>query len=116
MSKRCCDHCHLEYEETFLIEDKTFENPKYFCCKGCQGVFHLLSSEGLDTFYTKKGDVTLSPPKENFDDLERFDLESFLSKYVKDKEGFCEISLIIEGIHCGDVKDTQVFIEIVAEV
>lgn len=101
MRKRCCDHCHLEYEETFLIEDKAFETSKYFCCKGCQGVFHLLSSEGLDTFYTKKGDVTLSPPKESFDDLERFDLESFLSKYVKEKEGFCEISLIIEGIHCG---------------
>jgi Cu+-exporting ATPase len=101
MSKRRCDHCHLEYDDTFLIEDMSFETPHYFCCKGCQGVFHLLSSEGLDSFYIKKGDVTLEPPKESRDDLERFDLESFLGKYVKEKEGFSEISLIIEGIHCG---------------
>ncbi len=101
MRKQCCDHCHLEYDTSFLIKDVTFETPKYFCCKGCQGIFHLLSAEGLDSFYTKKGDVTLVPPKEMSDDLERFDLESFLSKYVKHTEGFCEISLIIEGIHCG---------------
>ena len=101
MPKRRCDHCHLEYDNAFLIEDVSFATPHYFCCKGCQGVFHLLSSEGLETFYAKKGDVTLEPPQEVRDDLERFDLESFLGKYVKEKEGFSEIALIIEGIHCG---------------
>lgn len=100
MVKKRCDHCHLEYDASFLIEDLSFTEPHYFCCKGCQGVFHLLRSEGLDTFYSKKGDVTLTPPRENQDDLARFDLDSFLSKYVKTHDGFCEISLIIEGIHC----------------
>ncbi len=101
MKKKRCDHCHLEYETSFLIEDNSMQNPHYFCCKGCQGVFHLLRSEGLDTFYDRVGEVTLTPPKESFDDIARFDLEGFIAKYVKEnKEGLSEISLIIEGIHC----------------
>ena len=101
MKKKRCDHCHLEYETSFLIEDNSMQSPHYFCCKGCQGVFHLLRSEGLDTFYDRVGEVTLTPPKESFDDIARFDLEGFIAKYVKEnKEGLSEISLIIEGIHC----------------
>lgn len=97
MGKRRCDHCHLEYDESILIED----NGKYFCCKGCQGIYHLLRSEGLDGFYEKMGDNTIEPPKELHDSVEKFDLEGFTSKYVKQKDdGFYEISLIIDGIHC----------------
>ncbi len=77
------------------------EEPHYFCCKGCQGVFHLLNDEGLDTFYDKLGDTTLQPAIEHHDDLEKFDLEGFKNKYIHiDKEGRNEIHLIIEGIHC----------------
>lgn len=100
MKKKRCDHCHLEYESSFLVEDTSLETPKYFCCKGCQGVFHLLYSEGLNNFYEKMGETTLNPPSLDKDDTSRFDLEGFLAKYVKHKEGFSEISLIIEGIHC----------------
>lgn len=101
MSKQRCDHCHLEYDSSVLLQDKTFETPHFFCCKGCQGVFHLLKDEGLDTFYKKMGDTTLEPPKESMDDASRFDLDGFISKYVKTtKDGFSEIALIIEGIHC----------------
>ncbi|KIM02817.1 MAG: metal ABC transporter ATPase [Sulfurovum sp. AS07-7] len=78
--------------------DKTL----FFCCHGCQGVYHLLSSEGLDTFYDKLGKTTLAPPKnQNFEDLEKFDLEGFRNKYVKvNEDGLNEVNLIIEGIHC----------------
>jgi len=74
----------------------------YFCCKGCQGVYHLLRSEGLNTFYDKLGDTTLEPATNiNFDDLEKFDLEGFKNKYIKTNEDeLHEINLIIEGIHC----------------
>jgi Cu+-exporting ATPase len=80
-----------------MIED----GGEYFCCKGCQGVFHLLHEEGLDNFYEKTKDVKLHPAKSGFDDLEKFDLSSFKKRYIKTRDdGFCEISLIIEGIHC----------------
>ncbi|MDR1555151.1 MAG: heavy metal translocating P-type ATPase, partial [Campylobacteraceae bacterium] len=100
MSKTRCDHCGLEYDEEILIKDTGFEKPKKFCCKGCQGIFHLLKDEGLENFYDKKGGISLKPPKVENDDLRRFDMEGFREKYIKEKDGFYEVSLIISNIHC----------------
>ena len=97
MSKVKCDHCHLEFDEEVMIKD----GDHYFCCKGCQGVYQLLKAEGLDSFYEKLGDTKLEPAKEIKDDLEKFDLEGFIKRYVKVRDdGLYEINLIIEGIHC----------------
>jgi len=97
LSKIRCSHCHLEYDESILIEDDGL----YFCCKGCQGIYHLLKSEGLDDFYEKLGSNTIAPPKEIKESLEKFDKEAFFKKYVSiTKEGFCSISLVIDGIYC----------------
>ena len=101
MSKRRCDHCQLLYDEAVLIEDRSEPSPKFFCCKGCQGIYHLLKSEGLDSFYEKLGNQTIAPPKEDGESVEKFDLEGFKERYIQEtKEGFSQVSLIIEGIHC----------------
>ena len=73
-----------------------------FCCKGCQGVFHILKDDGLDSFYEKLGNKTLTPPiKISNDDISKFDSNNFLDNYVIiNKDGFSQIDLIIEGIHC----------------
>jgi Cu+-exporting ATPase len=65
-------------------------------------VYHLLNSEGLESFYDKLGNQTITPPSEEIHEgLEKFDLEGFKTRYIKqNEEGFNEISLIIEGIHC----------------
>lgn len=91
-----CSHCNLNYDEKIMIKD----NNRHFCCKGCQGIYHLLQDEGLDSFYNKLGKQTLKPPSETKEDLSKFDLEGFAKKYIKEKDGLSEISLIIEGIHC----------------
>ncbi len=85
-----------------MIKEKKDDKELNFCCKGCQGVYHLLESEGLDTFYDKLGNTTLQPASTQISaDLEKFDLEGFKNKYIKStKEGLSEIHLIIEGIHC----------------
>ena len=72
----------------------------YFCCNGCQGVYHLLKDEGLDSFYDRAKDTKLTPPKSDLGDLEKFDLDGFKKRYIKEVDGFSQISLIIEGIHC----------------
>ena len=96
MQKKC-DHCHLEFEEDVLIKDGEL----LFCCKGCQGVYHLLKESDLDSFYDKVGNKVLAAPKNQFEDSSNFDSEAFYDKFVKkDKDGFSEISLVIEGIHC----------------
>ncbi len=97
MADIACTHCNLTFSEDVMIKDDTH----YFCCKGCQGVYHLLNDEGLGTFYDKLGDTTLQPASPQNSDLEKFDLEGFRNKYIKkDKDGLHEIHLIIEGIHC----------------
>ena len=52
LNKVPCTHCHLEFSEDVMIK----EDEHYFCCNGCQGVYHLLSDEGLDSFYEKADD------------------------------------------------------------
>jgi len=98
LSKIKCNHCHLEFEENIMIKEENLN----FCCKGCQGVYHLLKSDGLDSFYDKLGNKTLTPPiKLDSDDITKFDSENFLENYLsKTKDGFSQIDLIIEGIHC----------------
>lgn len=98
MSNVKCNHCHLEFSENVMIK----ENDLNFCCKGCQGVYHLLKSDGLDSFYDKLGNKTIAPPlKIVNDDITKFDSKNFLDNYVSvTKEGFSQIDLIIEGIHC----------------
>ncbi len=84
-----------------MITETHGERTLYFCCNGCQGVYHLLNKEGLGSFYDKLGDTTLQPAAQKHDDLERFDLEGFKNKYIKvHEDGLYEIHLIIEGIHC----------------
>ncbi|MFW2606786.1 heavy metal translocating P-type ATPase [Aliarcobacter butzleri] len=98
MSKIKCNHCHLEFDKNIMIKD----NDLNFCCKGCQGVYHLLKTDGLESFYEKLGNKTIAPPIEVFnDDITKFDSLNFYDNYVsKTKEGFNQIDLIIEGIHC----------------
>ena len=97
MAEVACTHCNLTFSEDVMI----IEGEHYFCCKGCQGVYHLLNEEGLNSFYDRLGDTTLQPAGQKIDDLEKFDLEGFKNKYIKvDEDGLYEIHLIIEGIHC----------------
>jgi Cu+-exporting ATPase len=97
MSKVKCDHCHLEFSDGVMIHDEAYR----FCCKGCQGIFHLLKDEGLESFYLKMGETTLAPPTEQFEASSNFDTPAFAERFVtRDKEGLLQVSLVIEGIHC----------------
>ncbi len=101
MAKVACSHCKLEFDESVMIKKEVNGKECYFCCKGCEGVYELLNSKNLESFYERLGNNKLEPVETKFDDLERFDAPGFYQKYVKTtKEGFKEINLIIEGIHC----------------
>ena len=95
-----CTHCQLEFDETVMIKEK--DNPHVnFCCHGCQGVYHLLKDDGLDSFYEKMGNASIAPPLQVESDSSSFDMESFRQRYIKiTADGFSSVDLIIEGIHC----------------
>ncbi len=95
-----CTHCHLEFDEAVMIKEP-LKPELNFCCNGCQGVYHLLKDDGLDSFYDKLGNNKLSKPLAVGDDSSNFDMESFVTRYIKKtEEGFNRVDLIIEGIHC----------------
>ncbi len=98
MSNVKCSHCQLEFDNTIMIKE---EHKLHFCCKGCQGVYHLLKDDGLGDFYDKMRNDTIAPPIESTNDSANFDLESFKERYIKTtEEGFSRVDLVIEGIHC----------------
>ncbi len=97
MSKVKCDHCHLVFDDSVMIK----EDKLNFCCKGCQGVFHLLKDQNLESFYDKLGNKSIQPPIVASSDLNKFDTQSFEKIYVTvDSNGYKKVDLIIEGIHC----------------
>jgi Cu+-exporting ATPase len=97
LSTTACSHCNLEFSQEVMIHD----GDHLFCCKGCQGVYHLLHDEGLDTFYDKRQSTSLQPVNHHADDLEKFDLDGFKERYITQRDdGLYQIHLIIEGIHC----------------
>lgn len=92
-----CSHCHLAFDSYLMIKDKEH----YFCCSGCQGVFHLLEDEGFGSFYEKSKNIELAPPSHIYEESSNFDSPSFYDKFVETTDdGFSKVSLIIEGIHC----------------
>jgi len=96
-NKVLCSHCHLEFDSSAMIKDGNLN----FCCNGCQGVYHLLKDQGLESFYEKSKNTALAPPPQSYLDSASFDTESFRDTFVKvNSDGFNEVSLIIKGIHC----------------
>ncbi|PAF52343.1 copper-translocating P-type ATPase [Helicobacter sp. 13S00477-4] len=92
----------MEYPENVLKHSSRNGKELYFCCNGCESVYYLLHESGLESFYDKLGDKTLQPAQKviNKKDLALFDTPAFAKKYIYNKEGLCQISLILEGIHC----------------
>lgn len=87
-----CAHCQLDFKQEQMLENKG----RFFCCTGCRAVYELLQNEGLNDFYSRLKNTTLSPiselklkPISNLDDF-----------IGTTDEGFKELFLIIEGIHC----------------
>ncbi len=92
-----CTHCRLEFSQDVMIKD----GENFFCCKGCQGIYHLLSDEGLDSFYDKVGETKLAPPTKQYEDSQNYNTPAFYERFVTfNEDGFAEVSLVIEGIHC----------------
>jgi len=98
LAKVECNHCHLSFDDEIMIK----EDDLNFCCNGCQNVYYILKSDGLSSFYEKLGNKKLAPPLEvSNNDLETFDSQNFLNNYTNiTKDGFLQIDLILEGIHC----------------
>lgn len=75
------------------------DGDKFFCCLGCQSVWHILHSNGLEEFYSKLGRQTLNAAKISSGKT-TLKGDDFYKQYITYKDGINQVSLIIEGIHC----------------
>jgi len=91
-----CDHCLIDVREGQAILDKIKGQRRVFCCKGCQGIYRLLSDEDLLEFYERRGgDWIKGPPSgEKVRDISAF------QKDIIKGDGISEIDIVIDGIRC----------------
>jgi Cu2+-exporting ATPase len=89
-----CDHCMLEVSERDAVRDEIDGENRIFCCHGCDGIYRLIHSEGLDDFYAKRRDWTPGPADDT-----SMDLTAFLDglRPVGDE---VETDLVLDGIRC----------------
>lgn len=95
MNNVTCAHCLLELNKNAaIIETSDNGDEIFFCCHGCQGVYHALLDGGFSIFYDKRTDWEPGPP-ETVHTTE----ELFKSSIIK-KENELEVTLLLTGIRC----------------
>ncbi|MDT8443694.1 MAG: heavy metal translocating P-type ATPase [Desulfuromonadales bacterium] len=97
-SSDTCIHCNLPIPPADLIVDAIDGQELRFCCRGCQGVYRIISGAGLTSFYQRRewSDQGLPPGV-----FETEFNETFLADHVTAHDAnSASISLIIEGIRC----------------
>lgn len=90
-----CRHCLLEVDETEAIAEKNGGGDYYFCCAGCQGVYHILKNTGLDEFYNRRRDWKPGPPPDQIS----IEPEAFADHIAK-HENLLEIDFTVTSIRC----------------
>jgi Putative metal-binding domain of cation transport ATPase len=86
-----CDHCLLEFPDREAVYDESNGAKKIFCCHGCQGVYHLINSEGLDDFYRRRREWTPGPSP-----TARVDLAAF-TQNIRSAGKELETDIVLDG-------------------
>ena len=89
-----CDHCLLEVSEKNAVYDDINGRKQVFCCHGCDGIYRLIRSEGLEEFYAKRREWTPGPAEDQSVDLSAF------SEGLRPAGDQIETDVIIDGIRC----------------
>ncbi len=89
-----CDHCMLEVSERDAVHDEINGQQKVFCCHGCNGIYRLIRSEGLEEFYAKRREWTPGPAEDRV-----VDVSAFLDN-LRPMGNEIETDVILDGIRC----------------
>ncbi|EAT59954.1 heavy metal translocating P-type ATPase [Chlorobium ferrooxidans] len=93
--KVLCDHClqqtTLQSAITALIDGRK----RYFCCKGCLGVYELVNSNSLDAFYRQRCDWQPGPPETGV----KLQTAHFTDTVTIEGDEY-RIELLLSGIRC----------------
>ncbi len=89
-----CDHCLITFPEKDAVYDGAKGPQKVFCCHGCQAVYQLIHSEGLDDFYRRRQKWQPGPVPAGSVDLAAF------AAQVRPSGNELELDIVLDGIRC----------------
>ena len=89
-----CDHCLLEMNPGSAVTADFNGETKYFCCRGCLGVYELIHRESLDTFYNSRCGWTPGPPEKS-----KINTGAFRDSIKKADEAL-SVEIVLSGIRC----------------
>ena len=93
-----CVHCNLPIPPADLVVDQIDGKELHFCCRGCQGVYRIITGAGLDSFYRNRSWDQEGVATGAFD--AEYDDASLAAHVIRRDETVAEIPLLIEGIRC----------------
>ncbi len=99
-----CFHCGLPNHPPAKWRAVIDGAERAFCCAGCRGIAETIHAAGLDAFYSRRTEVADRPTEDAaaIDEWSRWDDVAREQGLARDAgEGLREISLLLEGIHCG---------------
>lgn len=98
-----CFHCGLPVLTGDAFSAVVLENPRVFCCPGCQAVAQAIIAGGLESYYQHRSEPSANPeslPGVLPDELLLLDREDIQKPFVSTTGNISETKLLIEGITC----------------
>ena len=99
-----CYHCGNRNPDPRRWRCELHGAERTFCCAGCLGIATTIHAAGLDAFYDRRVAPVDAPSQEREtpDEWSRWDEPAAQAGVVRAADGGArEISLLLEGIHCG---------------
>ncbi len=99
-----CFHCGNAITEAARWRAVINGAPRSFCCAGCLGIAQTIHAAGLDAFYDRRTVAAerAEPEYDARDEWSHWDEAAAQGGLVRaPAEGKREVSLLLEGIHCG---------------
>ncbi len=99
-----CFHCGERNPEPTPWHVEIAGATRHFCCAGCLGIARTIHGAGLDAFYERRTEAADRPlpSRDGDDEWSHWDAAAAQEGLVRATEdGKRELSLLLEGIHCG---------------
>jgi len=99
-----CFHCGEQNPQPTPWQAELAGATRHFCCAGCLGIARTIHGAGLDAFYERRTEAADRPlpGRDGDDEWSHWDAAAAQEGLVRVVEdGKRELSLLLEGIHCG---------------
>ena len=98
-----CFHCGLPVLTGEAFTAAVLQQPRVFCCPGCQAVAQAIIAGGLESYYQHRSEPSANPealPGVLPDELLLLDRQDIQKPFVSITDNISETKLLIEGITC----------------